>query len=161
VAALETSSAGRSRAVVIGASLAGMSAARALCDHFARVTVVERDRLDGAEEFRPGVPQARQVHALLRGGSDSFERLCPGLEAQLVARGARSVCWAREVRWWHFGGWKGAHESDLASLSCSRSLVEDTICRRCASCPRASLSTARAPRRWSPTTRAAPRAECG
>jgi glycine/D-amino acid oxidase-like deaminating enzyme len=29
---------GRSRAVVIGARLAGMSAARVLCDHFARVT---------------------------------------------------------------------------------------------------------------------------
>ena len=88
-------SAGRERAVVIGASLAGMSAARALCDHFARVTIVERDRLDGADEFRPGVPQARQVHALLRGGSDSFERLFPGFEAEVIARGARSVCWAR------------------------------------------------------------------
>jgi 2-polyprenyl-6-methoxyphenol hydroxylase-like FAD-dependent oxidoreductase len=122
--------AGRDRAVVIGASLAGMSAARALSDHFARVTVVERDRLDDADEFRPGVPQARQVHALLRGGSDSFERLFPGFEAQVIARGARSVCWAREVRWWHFGGWKGAHESTLASLACSRFLVEDTIRRR-------------------------------
>lgn len=121
---------GRSRAVVIGASLAGMSTARVLCDHFARVTVVERDRLDGEVEFRPGVAQARQVHALLRGGSDVFERLFPGFEAELIARGARSVCWARAVRWWHFGGWKGAHASDLASLSCSRFLVEETIRRR-------------------------------
>jgi flavin-dependent dehydrogenase len=115
VAALETSSAGRSRAVVIGASLAGMSAARALCDHFARVTVVERDRLDGAEEFRPGVPQARQVHALLRGGSDSFERLCPGLEAQLVARGACSGAASAKPR---VGRWCSRAAFSAGSASC-------------------------------------------
>ncbi|HZN11668.1 MAG TPA: 2-polyprenyl-6-methoxyphenol hydroxylase-like oxidoreductase, partial [Blastocatellia bacterium] len=37
---------GRGRqAVVIGGSLAGMLAARVLSRHFARVTIVERDRL--------------------------------------------------------------------------------------------------------------------
>jgi 2-polyprenyl-6-methoxyphenol hydroxylase-like FAD-dependent oxidoreductase len=114
---------------VIGASVAGMSTARVLADHFERVTVVERDAIDG-DEFRPGVPQGRQVHALLRGGSEVLERLFPGFEAQLLGRGARSVYWAREIRWWHFGGWKGAHDSEFASVACSRFLVEDTIRRR-------------------------------
>ena len=43
-------------AVVIGAGLAGLAAARALAGHFAQVTIVERDRLPTGPAFRKGVP---------------------------------------------------------------------------------------------------------
>jgi integrase len=39
-------------AVVIGGSVAGLLAARVLADHFARVTVIERDRLLAQPDFR-------------------------------------------------------------------------------------------------------------
>lgn len=60
---------GRS-AIVIGASMAGLAAARVLSDHATAVTILERDRLDGGtDEHRRGVPQARHAHGLLAAGS--------------------------------------------------------------------------------------------
>jgi 2-polyprenyl-6-methoxyphenol hydroxylase-like FAD-dependent oxidoreductase len=49
-------------AVVLGASMAGLLAARVLADFYETVTVVERDVLPDDPGQRRGVPQAR--HAL-------------------------------------------------------------------------------------------------
>ena len=43
-------------AVVLGASMAGLLAARALAEFFETVTVVERDALSHAADHRRGVP---------------------------------------------------------------------------------------------------------
>ena len=75
-------------AVVIGASMAGLVAARTLADHFERVTIIERDRLPSGPDIRGGVPQARHVHVLLLRGTRLLERLFPGLDAELAAAGA-------------------------------------------------------------------------
>jgi flavin-dependent dehydrogenase len=56
------------QAIVIGAGLAGLGAAKALADHFDRVIVVERDALPEKPEHRPGTPQSRHVHGLLVSG---------------------------------------------------------------------------------------------
>ena len=61
-------------AVVIGGSIAGMTTARVLADHFARVTIIERDRLPDGPEFRRGAPQARHAHILLVRGQMILER---------------------------------------------------------------------------------------
>lgn len=63
-----TVDAARSRAVVIGGSMAGLLAARVLAESFAEVTVIDRDLLPACPEHRRGVPQARHAHALLAGG---------------------------------------------------------------------------------------------
>jgi phytoene dehydrogenase-like protein len=55
-------------AVVLGASMAGLAAARVLTDAYARVTVLERDALPPAAAHRKGVPQSRHAHGLLAGG---------------------------------------------------------------------------------------------
>ena len=52
-------------AVVIGSSIAGLTAARVLTDHCERVTIIERDIAPTIKEFRKGVPQARHPHILL------------------------------------------------------------------------------------------------
>ena len=52
----------RDHAVVLGASIAGMLAARVLSDHYARVTVIERDDVPEGPAHRRGVPQGRHVH---------------------------------------------------------------------------------------------------
>jgi 2-polyprenyl-6-methoxyphenol hydroxylase-like FAD-dependent oxidoreductase len=75
-------------AVVLGASMAGLLAARVLADEFERVTVVERDRLPAAADNRRGVPQGRHVHTLLPGGADIIDELFPGLLDELVEAGA-------------------------------------------------------------------------
>lgn len=57
------------RAVVVGAGMGGLAAARALCDYFEEVLVLERDDLSGEGSPRSGIPQGRHVHALLAGGT--------------------------------------------------------------------------------------------
>jgi hypothetical protein len=49
-------------AVVLGASMAGLLAARVLTDAYARVTVVERDILPFDVAHRRGVPQGLHLH---------------------------------------------------------------------------------------------------
>ena len=76
------------RAVVLGASMAGMLAARVLADFFKTVIVVERDVLPDDPAIRRGVPQGRHVHALLQRGAQILEELFPGILDELVANGA-------------------------------------------------------------------------
>jgi 2-polyprenyl-6-methoxyphenol hydroxylase-like FAD-dependent oxidoreductase len=78
----------RQHAIVVGASMAGLLAARVLADEFDRVTLVERDRLSAAADNRRGVPQGRHVHTLLPGGADIIDELFPGLLNELVEAGA-------------------------------------------------------------------------
>jgi 2-polyprenyl-6-methoxyphenol hydroxylase-like FAD-dependent oxidoreductase len=75
-------------AVVLGASMAGMLAARVLADFYQTVTVVERDVLPDDPTNRRGVPQGRHVHALLRRGGQLIEEFFPGILNEMVAAGA-------------------------------------------------------------------------
>lgn len=74
-------------AVVLGASMGGLLAARALADLYDAVTVVERDVLPDGVAHRRGVPQGRHVHALLGRGRAALEELFPGFTDDLVAAG--------------------------------------------------------------------------
>src|SRR5690349_16237725 len=76
-----------SHAIVIGASLAGLCAARVLSDHFDRVTIYERDELPDGPHNRAAVPQGRHVHLLMARGAAEFEKLFPGLLDGMVADG--------------------------------------------------------------------------
>ena len=76
-----------SRAVVLGASMSGLLAARALADHYERVVVVERDGLPPPGSTRRGVPQARHAHLLLPRGGQVIEELFPGFMKELVDEG--------------------------------------------------------------------------
>src|SRR5678815_2167955 len=116
----------RTHAVIVGGSIAGLAAAKVLASRFDRVTIVERDALPDAAELRAGVPQGRQVHILLRHGLDLLEALYPdpGFSDELRAAGALELQWGRDVRWYHFGGWKLSNPSPFASLFCTRALIE-------------------------------------
>jgi 2-polyprenyl-6-methoxyphenol hydroxylase-like FAD-dependent oxidoreductase len=74
-------------AIVIGASLAGLCAARVLSDHYDRVTIYERDELPDGPANRAAVPQGRHVHLLMARGAAEFEGLFPGLLDDMVAAG--------------------------------------------------------------------------
>jgi hypothetical protein len=77
-------------AVVLGGSIAGLLAARALAGPYQQVVVVERDELPDSIDAEPrrGVPQGRHVHGLLAGGVRAIESLVPGFGDGLVAHGA-------------------------------------------------------------------------
>lgn len=77
----------RSHAVVIGASIAGLCAARVLSDSYDRVTVFERDELPNTPANRAAVPQGRHLHLLMARGAAEFDALFPGLLQDMVAAG--------------------------------------------------------------------------
>jgi phytoene dehydrogenase-like protein len=56
------------RAVVLGAGMGGLLAARVLAEFFDGINVVERDVLPGGGKSRRGVPQGRHVHGMQAGG---------------------------------------------------------------------------------------------
>jgi len=77
-----------SHAIVLGASMAGLLAARVLADFYPRVTVVERDTLCDTATVRRGVPQGRHAHGLLMRGAQALEELFPDRLDELVDGGA-------------------------------------------------------------------------
>jgi 2-polyprenyl-6-methoxyphenol hydroxylase-like FAD-dependent oxidoreductase len=85
-------------AVVLGASLAGLLAARVLADAYWRVTVVDRDALPSNPENRRGVPQGRHAHVLLARGAQILDELFPGLIDDLAAGGAPVIRDLGELR---------------------------------------------------------------
>jgi flavin-dependent dehydrogenase len=79
------------RAIVIGAGISGLAAARAVADHFAEVVVLERDKLPSGATTRPGVPQGTQAHGLLGGAVKGLRELFPGFDQDLVEAGATLI----------------------------------------------------------------------
>ena len=79
------------QAVVCGAGMGGLLAARVLSEFYGTVTVVERDKLPDAADQRRGVPQGRHFHMLWSRGADELARLFPGIHDDLIAAGAE-VC---------------------------------------------------------------------
>jgi flavin-dependent dehydrogenase len=70
-------------AIVVGAGIGGLVAAKALSAYFGMVTVLERDALPSEPTARTGTPQARQIHVLLRGGLDALIEFFPEFEIEL------------------------------------------------------------------------------
>ena len=122
-------------ALVVGAGIAGLVAARVLADHFTRVTVVDRDRLPSEPAPRAGTPQSRQIHILLARGMDLLERRFPGLRAELLAAGAVTIDFPGDVVWLGPGGWSERFSPGLELVSCSRPLLEWAIRRRLGASP--------------------------
>jgi 2-polyprenyl-6-methoxyphenol hydroxylase-like FAD-dependent oxidoreductase len=86
------------RAVVVGASVAGLLAARVLADAFREVVVVDRDPLPDEAVVRRGVPQANHVHVLLEASRATLADLFPGYCEELLAAGGVAIDAATTVR---------------------------------------------------------------
>jgi 2-polyprenyl-6-methoxyphenol hydroxylase-like FAD-dependent oxidoreductase len=118
------------RAVVIGGSLAGMLAARALSDRFTQITILERDVLAREPAARRGTPQARHQHTLMPRGLLILEAFFPGLQDQLIGQGAVAVDLAADVACLTRSGWTRRFRSGLMALTCSRDLLEWAVRER-------------------------------
>ncbi|MBF6358015.1 FAD-dependent oxidoreductase [Nocardia higoensis] len=122
------------RAVVLGAGIAGLLAARVLSEHFADVLLVERDPLD-TEGPRRGVPQGRHLHGLLDRGRTILEQLYPGFTSEATELGAGTAEALVGTRW-YLGGLRAAPTATgLTSLMATRPLLEAVIRRRTLATP--------------------------
>ncbi len=134
----ESSPDGR-HAVVVGGSIGGMLAARVLADHFDRVTVVERDQLPEGSENRPGVPQARHLHFLLKRGLMVAEEIFPGITADLQAQGSHLLDQGSEFRILYRSGWSPRKALGLEFCTFTRPLFEATVRRHLMEHPKVSF----------------------
>jgi 2-polyprenyl-6-methoxyphenol hydroxylase-like FAD-dependent oxidoreductase len=122
-------------AVVIGASISGLLAARALSDHFAQVIVVERDVHPLARQPRKGVPQGRHAHVLLARGRELLEGFFPGFTQALNAQGAVVGDLSESSRWFSNGAYTRNFKSGLLGIQVSRPLLENAVFERLRALP--------------------------
>ena len=122
-------------AVVIGASMGGLLAARALADFYAEVTVLERDTLPLTDVPRKGVPQGRHAHGLLARGRSVIETFFPGWTDEVVAGGGVRGDIVNDVSWIGHGVTIKSAPSDLIGLLASRPVLEGHVRRRLLALP--------------------------
>jgi 2-polyprenyl-6-methoxyphenol hydroxylase-like FAD-dependent oxidoreductase len=122
-------------AVVLGASMGGLLAARALSETFERVTLIERDELPAEPENRRGVPQGRHVHVLLPRGSQVLGSFFPGLADELAARDVPLTQLARQIRFVVSGHQLARGHPGPTMLQPTRAVLEHAVRRRVAALP--------------------------
>jgi 2-polyprenyl-6-methoxyphenol hydroxylase-like FAD-dependent oxidoreductase len=71
-------------AVVVGASIAGLLAARVLAEKFSSITIIEKGALPDGPKARRGVPQSKQPHRLHYRGVAALEELLPGISREML-----------------------------------------------------------------------------
>ena len=123
------------RAVVLGASMAGLLAARVLADSYGRVTVIDRDELPMTPMHRRGVPHGRHLHALAARGQQVLEELFGGLTAELVARGAPAGSLLADARLHLSGHRLRQADTGMVLLCASRPLLEGQVRARVRALP--------------------------
>jgi 2-polyprenyl-6-methoxyphenol hydroxylase-like FAD-dependent oxidoreductase len=131
------------RAVVLGASMAGLLAARVLADAYAQVTVIDRDQLPQTGTHRRGVPHGRHVHVLLAAGQQALEELFPGLTAELVAYGVPAGDVLADGRWYLNGHRLQQAPTGLVALCASRPFLEGHVRARVRALPNLSFLDSR------------------
>lgn len=124
------------RALVIGAGMAGLLAARVLADRFERVTILERDALPEGPEPRKGVPQGRHLHSLATRGSELLEDFFPGLDAELSEAGCPVLDQALDAITHTSAGRLPRFRSGVTMRAVSRDLLEWHVRRRLLEDPR-------------------------
>jgi 2-polyprenyl-6-methoxyphenol hydroxylase-like FAD-dependent oxidoreductase len=133
---------GRKHAVVLGAGMAGLFAARVLSDFYDTVTVVERDSLGDEPAHRKGVPQDRHLHNFLGRGVQVLAELFPGILDEMGRAGAAVVDGGDLTRTYSRVGrcelkrsGRVAAPGELALCLASRPFVELHVRRRVAARP--------------------------
>jgi len=89
--------------VILGASMCGLLAARAVSPHVARVTVVDRDVLPEGAEIRKGVPQSGHAHGVLASGYRVMDAYFPGMMDELERGGAPRGDVVGDFLWFQYG----------------------------------------------------------
>src|ERR1700744_5865130 len=123
------------RAVVLGASFAGLLTARVLCERFAEVVLLERDELPDRPAPRKGTPHAVHPHGLLARGRQVLESLFPGFSDTLIEQGAVAGDVAKDVAIDANGRRFAQSESGLMALAVSRLAIEAELRRRVRALP--------------------------
>jgi 2-polyprenyl-6-methoxyphenol hydroxylase-like FAD-dependent oxidoreductase len=124
-----------SQALVIGGSIAGLTAARVLAGFFDQVTIFERDALPDQPAARKSIPQGNHLHALMLGGQRVLSSLYPNFTELLEGLGAVRFRFANEVAFYTLnrkshsltGSVKEPRDLGIDGFSQSRELLEHCV----------------------------------
>jgi 2-polyprenyl-6-methoxyphenol hydroxylase-like FAD-dependent oxidoreductase len=123
------------RAVVIGAGIAGLAAARVLSMRYSSVTVLDRDTLPDQAEPRRGVPQGAHPHILLVSGLNELNTLFPAFEDELITAGGSKFDTGLGLATFRYGRRSRRIPTGLSLVSVSRPLIETILRKRVARLP--------------------------
>jgi 2-polyprenyl-6-methoxyphenol hydroxylase-like FAD-dependent oxidoreductase len=127
-------------AVVLGAGMAGLLAARVLADAYDHVLVVDRDDLGDVAGPRRAAPQGHHIHGLLARGHEIIEGLFPGLTDELVADDVPIGDFGTSLRWYFGGRMMRRTRTGLTCVSPSRPMLEQRLRRRVRALPNVSFA---------------------
>lgn len=115
---------------MIGGSIAGKLAAKALSHSFQKVIILEIGEEWTEKTPRKRVPQSYHPHVLLKGGEEAVEALFPEIIPQLIEDKSIENNFTQDVKWHHFGYWKPQFTGDLTMVQQSRPMFEWHLKRR-------------------------------
>lgn len=111
----------REHAVVIGWSI---SLEFALSNHFKKVTIIEKDKVNNKPETRKGQPQTRHIHLVLAHAMNILTAYFPSLKKELIANGALELDVGNYYNWYSYGGFKKKGVTGITALTMTRELLE-------------------------------------
>lgn len=125
---------------MVGASIAGLMAARVLSEYFDQVVAIDRDEIEDRPVVHKSVPQGHHLHAFLQGGLNVVSSLYPSITEELRRLGATRIAMGRNAVWYtpngkaynFTGSVRTPFESGLEGYCASRGLLEFVIRRRTA-----------------------------
>lgn len=118
------------RAIVLGASMAGMLTGRVLADAFEEVLILERDEIEPGPTPRRGVPQGHHSHIMLEACRATVEDCFPGYGEDLIAEGGLMIDAVTDVVHYERGGFLAPGATNAPMYCASRPLFEYLVRER-------------------------------
>ncbi|AIY72951.1 TPA: NAD(P)/FAD-dependent oxidoreductase [Bacillus tropicus] len=112
------------RAIVIGNSIAGLLASKALSEHFQEVIILEKRGERHEKTTQQAVPQSYHPHVLLKRGEQEIKKLFPQIFDELIENGSVVNDFTANLKWYHFGFWKQPFLGGIQLIQQSRTMLE-------------------------------------
>jgi len=122
-----SNSTGPSRAVVVGASIAGLFAGRVLGDFFDEIVLLDKEALDEGPIPRKAVPQGNHIHGILTPTFHVLERFLPDLIDDLIRNGAHMFDGGKDWRFNVHGNFLANGETGQTLIGSTRPFFEDRL----------------------------------
>lgn len=129
------------RAVVIGASLAGLLAARVLSTHHDEVLLLERGELPQDLSPRKATPHTRHTHALLARGREIIEQLFPGIGDEWQAAGGLLGDVGSQAAFYAGRRRFAQQQADAQAVCLGRAAIEGVLRQRALALPQVRVVT--------------------
>jgi 2-polyprenyl-6-methoxyphenol hydroxylase-like FAD-dependent oxidoreductase len=118
------------RAVVLGASIAGLFAGRVLADFFDEVLLLDKESLNEELTTRKAVPQGDHIHGIATPTFHTLQRFLPELIQDLVDGGAHVFDGGKDWKFHIYGNYLAHGETGQTLIASTRPFFEYHLRRR-------------------------------